>query len=399
VLDSSRLVLSSKFFLFAILFSGAVAAGLALYFSRFVSHPTESASPAPSWIRQAFWVGLLAVVLGTLPGWITYREALNQPYGNRIAIPALMGLGILTVVLIEWLTQNQNRRTILLSTLCGISIFSHLHVANSYREAWNIQRSLYWQLYWRMPALQPGTSLLSDSEIVLGAGEYSTVSALNLMYAREFDDIQDFPYWFFNMTQRFRSNQMNRLMTGRPLSISFRSWHFQGEENGILLVNNSPDQCMQVLSADQPENAQLPSLLTQALPQVNLDRIILDPDAASVPPAEIFGREPAHTWCYYYQKASLARQVGDWERVIALLREADQNGYEPSQRSEWLLFVDGYVRLGEFPAAEELTTRIQTRDPRLTPLLCTYWSNQTAVPADVRESILQKLECGQTTAE
>ncbi len=398
VLDSSRLVLNSKFFLFTVLFSSVVGAALALYFSRFASDNAEPALPSSSWIRQAFWVGLLAIVLGTMPGWITYRQALNQPYGNRIAIPALLGLGILTVALIEWVTQNQNRRTILLSILCGISVFSHLYVANSYREAWNIQRSLYWQLYWRMPALQPGTSLLSDSEIVLGAGEYSTVSAINLLYAAEFD-LQNFPYWFFNMTQRFRSNQMNRLLTSRPLSVSFRSWHFEGDDDGILFVDNSQDGCMQILSGDQPENSQLSPLLTQVLPRANFDRIISQPSAASVPPSEIFGREPAHTWCYYYQKANLARQTEDWAQVVALLKEADQQGYEPAKRSEWLLFVDAYTRMGDFSAAEELTNRIQSRDPRLTQLLCAYWSGQTALPAGFQESILQKLKCSQSSTE
>jgi hypothetical protein len=398
VLDASRLVLGSKFFLFTLLFSGVVAVALALYFSRFASDDPEPGLPSSSWIRQAFWLGLLAILVGTMSGWITYREALVQPYGNRITIPALLGLGILTVVLVEWVTQNQSRRTILLSILCGISVFSHLHVANIYRESWNIQRSLYWQWYWRMPALQPGTSLLSDSEIVLGAGEYSTVSALNLMYADEFE-IQDFPYWFFNMTQRFRSNQMNRLMTGRPLSVSFRSWHFEGEENGILLINNSSDGCMQILSMDDPENGQLSPLLAQALPRANLSRIISQPDATSLPPAEIFGREPAHTWCYYYQKADLARDAEDWAQAIALLKEADQQGYGPANKSEWLLFVDAYVKLEDFAAAEKLADRIKARDPRLIQSLCTYWSGQTTVPADVREAISQKLECGQATTE
>jgi len=31
-----------------------------------------------------------------------------------------------------------------------------------------------------------------------------------------------------------------------------------------------------------------------------------------------------HGWCYYYQKANLARQQGDWEQVIALGREAEK---------------------------------------------------------------------------
>jgi hypothetical protein len=156
---------------------------------------------------------------------------------------------------------------------------------------------------------------------------------------------------------------------------------------------------MQILSVDDPESGQLSPLLTQALPRANMSRIISQPDMVSLPPVEIFGREPAHTWCYYYQKADLARQSENWAQAVALLEEADQRGYEPAKKSEWLLFVDAYTRMGDFSAAEKLTRRIQSRDPRLTQSLCTYWSAQTAVPADVREPISQKLECSQSTTE
>ena len=392
VLDSSRVILTSKFFLFSVVFSGFVALVLALYFSNLASRDGEPTLPSSSWAGQALWMGLAATLLGTLPGWVTYRQVLNEPYGNRIVIPALLGLAILMVALIEWISQNQHRKIILLSLLSGVAVYGHLDTANEYREVWNSQRSFYWQLYWRVPALQPGTSLVSDSEVVPGAGDYSTVSAINLMYAREFDD-QEFPYWFVNMGQRFPSRQMSRLLANKGLRHHFRSWQFEGDDNAILLVNNSLDGCMQILSANQPENGQLPFLLTQALPLVNLDRIILQPGPASPLPSEIFGPEPAHTWCYYYQKADMARQTGNWTKVIALLKEADQHGFEPVKKSEWLLFVDAYVRTGDFSAAEELTSRIQSKDPRLTQFLCTYWAGQPALPTGFKESISQRLSC------
>jgi hypothetical protein len=394
VLDASRLIVNSKFFLFSLLFSGIVAVGLAFYFSKSAAKDTDSI-PSSSWTAQALWVGLLATLLGALSGWITYRQALTQPYGNRIAIPALLGLGILTVGLIEWISQNQNRRTILLSILCGVAVFSHLHMADNFREAWNNQRSFYWQLYWRIPALQPGTALLSDSEVILGAGDYSTISGVNLIYATEFD-AQNFPYWFFNMSQRFNP-QMKRLLSGRSIGRTFRSWHFEGEPNAVLLVNNSVDSCMQILSPDQPQNHPPSSLLSVVLPLVNFDRIISQPTTPSIPPAEIFGRELRHTWCYYYQKASAAHQAGDLGEVVALLKEADRQGYEPVNKTEWLLFVDAYRRMDDFSAAEELTTRINSRDPRLTSVLCAYWSSQDSLPAGFSESISQTLACSQSS--
>jgi hypothetical protein len=196
------------------------------------------------------------------------------------------------------------------------------------------------------------------------------------------------------MEQRFNP-QMERFLAGRNIRDRFRTWQFIGDANNILLIDNSLEGCMTVLAANQPENNALSPLLTQALPLANLDRIITQPQVISLPPAEIFGPEPGHTWCYYYQKANLARQLGDWQKVVALGEQADQAGFEPVKKSEWLLFVDGYIHIGDFHAAEELTMRIQTRDPRLIPLLCTYWSGQTALPAGFWESISNKLQCEQ----
>jgi hypothetical protein len=61
--------------------------------------------------------------------------------------------------------------------------------------------------------------------------------------------------------------------------------------------------------------------------------------------------------------------------------------------------VDAYVQTGDFVAAKNLTIRIQTRDPQLVPFLCTYWSEQTTLPAGLYESILQKLECVQEESQ
>ena len=396
ILDPARVQLTGKFFFLSVLFSIIVAVLVRMYFRRFASvegNKSEAVPASPGWALQAMRVGFLGILLGTLPGWITYREALNEPYGNRIVIPALFGLGILMVALIDWFSQNQNRKLTLLSLLCGLSVYSHLYVANDYREVWNVQRDLYWQLAWRVPALQPGTALLADSEVVLGAGDYSTAAAINLIYATEFD-IEEFPYWFFNMEQGL-DLQMDRLLAGITIRSDFRNWHFEGDADKILLLDNSLESCMQILAPDQPETTELTPFFTQVLQLVNLSRILTEPKVASGPPLEILGPEPAYTWCYYYQKASLARQSGDWEEVVALGEQADQNGYEPVKTAEWLLFVDAYVQTGDFVAAENLTTRIQTRDPRLMPLLCTYWSEQTDLPDGFSESVMQKLACVQ----
>jgi hypothetical protein len=60
-------------------------------------------------------------------------------------------------------------------------------------------------------------------------------------------------------------------------------------------------------------------------------------------PKDFFGPEPVHGWCYYYEKAELASQMGDWASVITLGEEAAAKGFLPNDPVEWTPFLRAYV--------------------------------------------------------
>ena len=383
ILAPARVEFTSKFFLFAASFSILTAGLIGFYLSR-LQLPESGKKTSRSWPSQALWVGLLGVLLGALPGWLTYRQVLTQPYGNRISLPALFGLALLMVALLEWLSSNHPRRKLLVfSVLCGVSVYAHLFVADYYRSAWESQKNFYWQLAWRVLELAPGTALLSDSEVVPAAGSYSTASAINLIYADKFP-VGEFPYWFFNMSQSFAS-QVENLKAGKNLRQNFRTWRFRGDSENILLVDYNGTSCLRLFQPADPLNESLNPVLKQALPNINLSRIEAGASHPRTPPAIIFGLEPAHNWCYYYQKANLARQQADWKQVIALGKEAEKLGLQPADASEWLPFADAYVQVGDLQSAIILTDKIKTRDRRLLPLLCQSWQSHP--------EILETLSC------
>jgi hypothetical protein len=64
-------------------------------------------------------------------------------------------------------------------------------------------------------------------------------------------------------------------------------------------------------------------------------------------PENLFGAEPEHGWCYFYQKADLARQLGDWAAVTRLETESAQSGFEASDPIEWIPFVQARVLRGD----------------------------------------------------
>jgi hypothetical protein len=128
----------------------------------------------------------------------------------------------------------------------------------------------------------------------------------------------------------------------------------------------------------------------------NTAQIIPDP-SAPLPDPEIFGPEPEHDWCYYFQKADLARQTGDWERVISLFKEARQKDFKPGVGSEYLPFIEAYAQTGDWQEAYELTRAAHKTNAGHRKMLCDNWSRLSQLPlADINavEQVNQFLSCG-----
>ncbi|MDZ4159744.1 MAG: hypothetical protein U1B80_08135, partial [Anaerolineaceae bacterium] len=144
--------------------------------------------------------------------------------------------------------------------------------------------------------------------------------------------------------------------------------HYKPTESCLWVIDPSYDR----------HNPDLPELTRQMIAISNLQQIVPQPLGEGYPPQDIFGPEPSHTWCYYYQKADLARQLGDWERVVSLGDTARSKGYHPqvpgsNTPPEWRPFILGYAHLGRWDVAAELTTAAAARSDRYTPMLCWLW--------------------------
>jgi hypothetical protein len=91
----------------------------------------------------------------------------------------------------------------------------------------------------------------------------------------------------------------------------------------------------------------------------NTDLIVRSSNFTAALPTSIFGSEPQHDWCYYYQKADLARQFKDWHQIGELGDEARAKGLSPADKSEWLLFITAYERIGRHGDATQLSSLLQ----------------------------------------
>jgi len=364
-------------------FSLAVLA--VIIFTAFVSgfiltryQPVANDSEDDFWSLRIILLGILVVLLGLLPVWMIGRQVTLG--GDRFSFAAMFGICMILVGILDWLSSRRGAKITVVAVLLAMAIHTNLYIAKAYQRSWEKQRDFYWQLYWRAPHIQPGTPVISDGEIFSFVGLYSTSVGISLLYP-PVDPPQNVPYWFFNYYEGI-NNILGEVVDGTTLDYSLRNYSFYGDSRNSLLIRFAPEdnKCLQIFSANDKDIKEIPVPFQKILTISNLDRISqepIDPDWA--PPRNIFGAEPDHPWCFYYQKADLARQNENWERVVRLLEEAQTQGFSPGDEREYLLFIDAYIKLGRFDEAYDLTMRVKSISRRNNDSLCALWAGNSGL--------------------
>ncbi len=372
LLDSTQPIILASYALTVV-----VAAATAFYLSRLKDSEPQPGAEQRRWLWQALAVGALVTLLGPAPTWVTGNQLVNTVdfHNDRFALVAMFGASLLYVAALEWLGRSQTQKAILLAVLIGLAAGFHLRTANDYRWMWTYQTRFYWQLSWRAPDITPGTALISEEPLLPNQELFSSSAAINLLYPQP-KNPDTLAYWMYTLKPKYSQ--------GVPDQIDYythlRIYTFTGGTPNSLLLQYDPSQasCLWVLSPDDDYNPDLSDLTRSALRFSNLERIGPEPRSPGYPPTDLFGPEPEHDWCYFFQKADLGRQLADWAQVAALGDEARRQGYEPNVPAsnaafEWLPFIEGYARSGRWSDAQEITQAIVTRDSKYGDMLCRVW--------------------------
>ena len=150
--------------------------------------------------------------------------------------------------------------------------------------------------------------------------------------------------------------------------------------------------CLWALDSAYAEDPYLSDLVRDYLPASSLGRIGGQP-AAGYPPQDFFGKEPAHGWCYFFEKADLARQLGDWGQAAELADQARQRGYDPGAKGsnsphEWMPAIEAYAHVDRWEDARDLTLASFSEDPNYGRSLCRLWDRigKETLPGAAQES-------------
>lgn len=368
------------------------AFGLGTFFAlafSFFYNTTEDESanrPSPFWLAGT---GLLMFVTSAIPIWAIGKEVGTGGWNERFTLAPMFGATLLVIGLVLVLVRPAGQKWIF-GFLLMFSVATQVWMASSYRRDWTIQPDFYWQLHWRIPALQTDTAVLSFGyPSFMITHDMDATWAVNLLYHFQIKD-GIIPYMF--ITPEYEKYFQPDI----PIKIPARNLMFDGNtSNTIAVFRQTDSSCLRVLDSVYMYDPLLDEGSQKLIPMSDLTRIIPDPTPAS-PDTDIFGPEPARTWCYFFQKADLARQTKDWGAVIDLYQQAQGLGFTPKYGAEYIPFIEAFAQTGDWQTAYDLTIAAKELSQQQKRMLCANWYRFAELPsADMQmiERIVQDLPC------
>ena len=246
------------------------------------------------------------------------------------------------------------------------SISYQIYNSNEYRKDWEIQRNIYWQLAWRVPVLKPGTAVIGSGTFTGKSSFYDGGYIVSLLFSqtpRANPQYDYFDIWHL---------PADSYQPDKPLVDSERGGQFSGNTSQAIgmYFNFTTNECVRVLDPVYTGDPKFIAGMSNIIPISNLADISLG-DGTRSPDPVTFGAEPAHTRCYFFEKADLARQMQDWPTILKL--GADARGLGSNSGSEYLPFIEAYARTGQWSQAYEMSLNAQDNTAGLNPLLCNNW--------------------------
>ncbi len=343
--------------------------------------------------RFKYWsliLGFIALVMAGGPFWLAGLDITLSFPANRFTLPFILGVSLMIAGILEFLPARI--RQVVIVVLIALAAGRQALWADAFRRDWTTQKTMFWQMVWRAPAITPDTIvLLNEGEFQFYA-DNSLTGALNWIYDPN-NLTAGMSYVLFYPTSRL-GGTLQVLQPKQPITYDYISETFKGNTSQVVAFYYQPPGCLRLLNPDiDSDNHLIPdTTLMRESALLSSPAWILSDPTARIP--KIYGPEPVHGWCYYFEHADLAGQMGDWKRVVDLGDKAFSLSDYPNDPVERFVFVEGYANSGNWERAKELALQSYKVSPNYVgPLLCKLLNRiaHEAPAGNLKESSLNDL--------
>jgi len=342
-------------------------------------------------MREQVWLAFVIIITCLIPVVLVNRHIVLPDY-SRYALASSAGVGILFSVILEHL-RPASLRSGVLGFLLVISVLTHHGNAVRVADETAATRNFWWQVAWRAPKIKEGVTLMALYPGSPLAEDYFIWGPANFIYYPEEQPTN--PIVVKLPAAVLTGDAVTRITTTGGLETPLRRGNYLERDFSrvLVMVQSHEDSCVRLLDGNLPElNASDDGRVVMIAPYSRLDAVLTEGESPA-PPVAVFGAEPEHGWCYYYQKADLARQRGDWDKIPGLLDEALAKGYYPNDGLEWMPFLQAYAVQGDLNEMREVT-KVLVLDKYLRLQVCSnmfHFAENEDLSPEVKDYIQKKI--------
>jgi len=368
------------------IFLGVIVVGVAILTIQNLERnsPDNNDVSSQLWQKEMLWLGLAWTIAGLIVV-ILANRAVIFPLYSRYGLVSAAGAIMALVAGISYISEKRIQ-----IALIGFLFFSaaFIHYANGFQHAQYASnlRAFWWQVSWRVPQFVQGATIIANypnSGIREDSFVWGPANHIYYPYKVKPNSIQAGVYAILlDHDAVVRVLTRERQIFRKHIIVST----FRNYRNFVILSRPSMQSCVQVIDGLQPEfsHAESDSIMVIG-PYSEVEHIVLDADFKT-PPGFLFGTEPVHDWCYYYEKASYERQRGDWDAVLQIGEQAFSLGLAPRDLIEWMPFLQAYVYKENIKRLVDLAPQITT-DPFIAQQVCQILKAMPSISANVETTI------------
>ena len=325
-------------------------------------------TPETAWVWENLCAGFVILAGGLIPIIVANRSVDFADFSRYSAI-SMFGAAMMLAISVDRL-QNVKLRLGFVLLLIGMAVITHFANGSGYARSSDANNSFWWQVSWRIPQMEKGTTLVVNSQADHLGEDYTVWAPANLIYypeSRSGRDIQPAIYAALLTQDTIEKAIMH---VGQEYDTRRASIHtYKNYRKVLVLSQPTPASCVQVMNGDQTEFSSAENARVMLLAPYSRPQDVIPGSKFAVPPYFPFGAEPVHDWCYYYEKAAYARQVGDWQTVLDLGEQTARLRLRPQDLIEWMPFLQAYAYFGDQARLKELAVPVVS-DPFVASQAC-----------------------------
>jgi hypothetical protein len=357
--------------------------------TKLYSRDEQEESQTLSFSQEALLLGFLSAAAGLLPIAMVNRDV-AFPAFSRYSLVSSVGVSIFIVALLTNLNGRILRGIIAAGLILSAMLTHHANSVKHAQEAATL-RMFWWQVSWRVPQFEPRTTLIGSYPSAAAEEDYFIWGPANLIYYPERQNLENIqPVLFASVLNK---GTVAKVLTRERQKYDIRKniVTYPNHRNILILTQPTSSSCVHIINGLQPEFSQRELDSIRVIGAYSEIEHVLVDEAPHTPPDLIFGPEPTHDWCYYYEKADLARQRGDWEEVLRLGDEAFGKGYAPGDNIEWMPFLQAYAVAGDVDRLTAMASVIIV-EPYISQQICQQIGFMQGLSAAVIE-VVDSLYC------